>query len=53
MAIARLRQLDRRLASDHDTAPEQPSRFGRAPRILAISEALAQHGTYFDTGAPA
>ena len=37
-----------------DAGPETDrSRFGRAVSILAISEALAQHGAYFDAGAPA
>jgi hypothetical protein len=50
-AIAQLRQLDQRLASPSDGAPEIALR-ARA-HILGLSEALTAHGRYFDSGAPA
>ena len=53
IAIARLRQLDRRLASTPDTGPEAAIALRARGRILVISEALAEHGPYFDAGAPA
>ena len=53
IAIARLRQLDRRLASESDAGPETAIALRARGRILVISEALAQHGSYFDAGAPA
>ena len=52
-AIARLHQLDRRLASDPDTGPETDDALRVRGRIVAISEVLAEHGSYFDSGAPA
>jgi uncharacterized membrane protein YccC len=53
MAVARLRQLDRRLASDPDTGPEAAIALRARAHLLAISEALTEHSSYFDTGAPA
>jgi uncharacterized membrane protein YccC len=49
-AVARLRQLDRRLASDPETGSESAIAIGvRArSRILIMSEALSQHTSYFD-----
>jgi uncharacterized membrane protein YccC len=52
-AIARLHQLDRRLASDPDTGPETDDALRVRGRIVAITEVLAEHGSYFDSGAPA
>jgi hypothetical protein len=54
-AIARLYQLDRRLASDPDpdTGPETDDALRVRGRIVAITEVLAEHGSYFDSGAPA
>jgi hypothetical protein len=53
MAIARLRQLDRRLASTPGTGQETLTALRARGRILVISEALAEHSSYFDAGAPA
>jgi uncharacterized membrane protein YccC len=53
IAIARLNQLDRRLAVAVDGAPEAAIALQARARILVISEALAQHGSYFDAGAAA
>ena len=53
VAIARLRQLDRRLASAPDAGPETAIALRARGRILVISEALAEHAAYFDAGAPA
>jgi uncharacterized membrane protein YccC len=49
IAIARLRQLDRQLAS----APgaEEATALRARGRILVISEALVEHASYFDAGA--
>jgi uncharacterized membrane protein YccC len=53
IAIVRLRQLDRQLASAPDAgADEAPAPRARA-RILVICEALSEHASYFDDGAPA
>jgi uncharacterized membrane protein YccC len=49
-AIAKLRQLDDRLASTPETGPEELRARGR---MLVVCEALAEHGRYFDEGAPA
>jgi uncharacterized membrane protein YccC len=51
MAIARLQQLDRRLAFMPDAGPQPGSALRARGRLLVISEALAEHGSYFDTGA--
>jgi uncharacterized membrane protein YfbV (UPF0208 family) len=53
VAIARLHQLDSRLASDSDRGPETGDALRVRGRIIAISEALAEHGSYFDSRAPA
>jgi uncharacterized membrane protein YccC len=53
MAIARLRQLDRRLASSREAGQETLTALRARSRILVISEALADHSSYFDAGAPA
>ena len=52
-AIARLHLIDRRLAFDPDTRPETDDALRVRGRIIAISEVLAEHGSYFDSGAPA
>ena len=52
-AIARLHQLDCRLASDPATGPETDDALRVRGRIAAISDVLAEHALYFDSGAPA
>ena len=52
-AIARLRQFDDRLASTRETGSEATMALRGRGRILVISEALAEHGAYFDAGSPA
>jgi hypothetical protein len=52
-AVARLRQLDRRLASSPDTGLEAAIGVRARSRILVMSEALSQHASYFDEGATA
>jgi uncharacterized membrane protein YccC len=52
-AIAKLRQFDDRLASTRKTGTEATIALRGRGRILVISEAIAEHGHYFDTGAPA
>jgi uncharacterized membrane protein YccC len=52
-AIAKLRQFDDRLASARETGTELTMALRGRGRILIISEALAEHGAYFDAGAPA
>jgi uncharacterized membrane protein YccC len=52
-AIAKLRQLDDRLASTREIGTEATVALRARGRILIISEALAEHGAYFDAGAPA
>jgi uncharacterized membrane protein YccC len=51
VAIARLHQLDQRIASNPDAAPEPAIALRARGRILVISEALAEHASYFDAGA--
>ncbi len=53
IAIARLRQLDRRLASSRESGQETPTALRARGRILVISEALAEHSSHFDGGASA
>ena len=53
IAIARLRQLDRRLASAPDGAAEIAIALRARARILDLSEALTAHCPYFDSGTPA
>jgi uncharacterized membrane protein YccC len=53
IAIAQLRQLDRRLASSPGSDQKALTALRARSRILVISEALAEHGSYFDAGAPA
>jgi len=50
-AIAKLSQFDRRLASTHETGPAATKTLRGRSRILVISEAIAEHGAYFDAGA--
>jgi uncharacterized membrane protein YccC len=52
-AIAKLRQLDGRLASAREIDTEAIMALRERSRILIISEAIAEHGHYFDTGARA
>jgi hypothetical protein len=52
VAIARLHQIDSRIASDSDTETESDDALRVRGRIVAITEALAEHGSYFDSGAP-
>jgi uncharacterized membrane protein YccC len=52
-AIAKLRQFDDRLASMPETGPEAAMALRARGRVLVISEAIAEHGRYFDAGAPA
>ncbi|MGE5780265.1 MAG: FUSC family protein [Hyphomicrobiales bacterium] len=53
IAIARLSQLDRRLASWPEAWPEMAIALRARGHILAISDALAEHASYFDAGARA
>ena len=53
MVIAQLRNLEHRLASTPGSGPEAAIALRARGRILVISEALAEHGAYFDAGAPA
>jgi hypothetical protein len=52
-AIAKLRQFDDRFASTRETGPEVALAVRARGRVLIISEAIAEHGAYFDAGAPA
>ena len=52
-AIAKLGQFDDRLASTRETGTEETMTLRGRGRILVISEALDEHGAYFDAGAPA
>jgi uncharacterized membrane protein YccC len=52
-AIAKLRQFDDRLASTRETGTEATMALRGRVRVLIISEAIAEHGHYFDAGAPA
>jgi uncharacterized membrane protein YccC len=51
VAIARLNQLDRRLALGSDDVQEIANALRARGHILLISEALAEHASYFDAGA--
>jgi hypothetical protein len=53
VAIARLHQIDRRLAFVPITGPETDDALRVRGRIIAISEVLAEHGSYFDSRTPA
>jgi uncharacterized membrane protein YccC len=52
-AIARLHELDHHLASDPDMAAEANDALRVRGRIVAISDMLAEYGSYFDSRAPA
>jgi uncharacterized membrane protein YccC len=52
-AIAKLRHFDDRLASPREAGTEATMALRARGHILAISETLAEHGAYFDAGAPA
>jgi uncharacterized membrane protein YccC len=52
-AVASLRQFDDRLASTRETGAEATMALRGRRRVLIISEAIAEHGHYFDAGAPA
>jgi uncharacterized membrane protein YccC len=50
-AIAKLRQFDDRLASTRETGTAATIALRGRGRVLVISEAIAEHGHYFDAGA--
>jgi uncharacterized membrane protein YccC len=50
-ATERLTRLDQRLAALPNTRPGARARLRARSSILAVSEALAQHAAYFDSGA--
>jgi uncharacterized membrane protein YccC len=52
-AIPKLRQFDDRLASRPEIGTEATTTLRGRSGILIISEAIAEHGPYFDAGAPA
>ena len=52
-AIARLHQLDHRLASDPAQGARDDAVLRARSRLLVMSEALSEHASYFDTGAVA
>jgi uncharacterized membrane protein YccC len=52
VAAARLAELDARLASHHGDGPTASIALRGRASILAISEALDEHASYFGTGAP-
>jgi uncharacterized membrane protein YccC len=49
-AIAKLRELDGRLASTPNAKPEATIAVRARARLLVLSEALAEHSSYFDLG---
>jgi hypothetical protein len=51
VAIQRFDQLDRMLAVVPNTNPGRWVRLRARGGVLAISESLAQHAAYFDSGA--
>jgi uncharacterized membrane protein YccC len=53
VAIARLRELDRQFASAPDAGANEATAPRARARILVICEALSEHASYFDDGAPA
>jgi hypothetical protein len=53
IAIARLRQLDRQLASAPGAGADDATALRARAHILVICEALFDHASYFDGGAPA
>jgi hypothetical protein len=52
-AIAKLRQFDDRLAAAREAGTGATMALRGRGRVLIISEAIAEHGHYFDAGAPA
>jgi hypothetical protein len=50
-AIAKLRELEGRLASSPNAKSEAAIALRARGRLLVISEALAEHRSYFDMGA--
>jgi uncharacterized membrane protein YccC len=52
-AIAKLRRFDDRLASRRETGAAATMALRGRGRVLIISEAIAEHGHYFDAGASA
>jgi uncharacterized membrane protein YccC len=52
-AIVKLREFDDRLASVRETGTEATMALRGRGRVLIIAEAIAEHGHYFDAGAPA
>ena len=52
IATARLARLDHRLAARPGAEPETQLALRARANILAMSEALTQHASYFDAGAP-
>jgi uncharacterized membrane protein YccC len=52
-AITKLHQFDDRLALKRETGTEATMALRARGRVLIISEAIAEHGQYFDAGAPA
>jgi uncharacterized membrane protein YccC len=52
-AIAKLHQFDDRLAAARENGTEATMALRGRGRVLIISEAIAEHGHYFDAGAPA
>jgi uncharacterized membrane protein YccC len=51
-AIAKLRQFDVRLASTRESGAAATMALQWRGRVLIICEAIAEHGHYFDAGAP-
>ena len=49
-AISKLRELDGRLASTPNAKPEATIAVRARARLLVLSEALAEHSSYFDMG---
>jgi len=52
LAATRLARLDEHLAARYDTGSEASLALRARGSILAISEALTEHASYFDAGAP-
>jgi uncharacterized membrane protein YccC len=52
VAIGRLARVDRRLAALPSIAPQPRIRLRTRANLVALSEALTRHATYFDAGAP-
>jgi uncharacterized membrane protein YccC len=52
-ATAQLADLDRRLAALAESGPQALLALRTRARVLLVSDALVEHGAYFDTGEPA